>query len=77
MSLMKEKQQEFLDALNDKLPKNIIAKYVPSQTMKNVLNVVISHGSVPIQVLGLSEDTDKNTGEHSVWWFNNYTGRFY
>lgn len=77
LSLLKEKQQAFIEALNDKLPRNIHARLIPSQKMSNVVNIVIGQGNQVLQLFGLSEDTDKETGEHSVYWFYNYTGGLY
>ena len=72
MTKLQEKQEAFLSALNDKLPRGIHARYRPSKDMPNVLNVLIGSGNMLIQMLGLVQDQD---GE--VYWFENYTGGLY
>ena len=72
MNKLQEKQEAFLSALNDKLPRGIHAQYRPSKDMPNVLNVLIGSGNMLIQMLGLVQDQD---GE--VYWFENYTGGLY
>lgn len=72
MTKLQEKQQEFLNALNEALPRGVFAQYRPSQSMPNVLNVLIGSGNMIIQMLGLIEDPDG-----SVWWFDNFTGGLY
>lgn len=72
VSRLQEKQEAFLVALNDKLPRGVHAQYRPSKDMPNVLNVLIGSGNMLIQMLGLIEDKDG-----TVWWFENYTGGLY
>lgn len=72
MTKLQEKQEAFLDALNDKLPRNVRAEYRKSQKMPNVLNVLIGSGNMLIQMLGLIEDKDG-----TVWYFENHTGGLY
>lgn len=72
MIKLQEKQEAFLTALNDKLPRGIHAQYKPSQKMPNVLNVLVGSGNALIQLFGLIEDKDG-----TVWWFENYTGGLY
>lgn len=71
-TLLQEKKQEFLDTLNQRLPRGIHAQYRPSKDMPNVLNVLIGSGNMLIQLFGLVQDQD---GE--VYWFENYTGGLY
>lgn len=59
------------------LPINIRAELRPSERMSNVVNVLIVSGVHIVQLFGLSEDTDKETNEKTVYWFNNNTGQFY
>lgn len=72
MTKLQEKQQAFIDALNDKLPRGVHAQYRPSESMSNVLNVLIYGGSIGLELFGLSEDKDGTT-----WWFQNLTGGLY
>lgn len=72
MTKLQEKQEAFLAALNDKLPRGIHAQYRPSKDMPNVLNVLIGSGNMLIQMFGLVQDQD---GE--VYWFENFTGGLY
>ena len=72
MTKLQEKQEAFLSALNDKLPRGIHAQYRPSKDMPNVLNVLIGSGNMLIQMLGLVQDQD---GE--VYYFENFTGGLY
>lgn len=72
MTIPQEKQQVFLDALNDALPRGVHAQYRPSQSMPNVLNVLILGGNMGLEMFGLSCDNDG-----TVWWFNNLTGALY
>jgi hypothetical protein len=72
MSKLQEKKQEFLDALHDALPRNVNAQYKESQTMKNVLNVVIHSGNNILELYGLIEDPDG-----SIHWFKNSSGGWY
>lgn len=72
MTKLQEKQEAFLNALNEALPRGIHAQYRPSKDMPNVLNVLIGSGNMLIQMLGLVQDQD---GE--VYWFENYTGGLY
>lgn len=72
VSKLQEKQQAFLDALNNKLPRGVHAQYRPSETMPNVLNVLIYGGSMGLELFGLSEDKDG-----TVWWFQNLMGGLY
>ena len=71
-TLLYEKKQEFLDTLNQKLPRGIHAQYRPSKDMPNVLNVLIGSGNMLIQKFGLIEDKDG-----TVWYFENFTGGLY
>lgn len=72
MTKLQEKQQAFLDALNEALPRGVFAQYRPSQSMPNVLNVLIGSGNMIIQMYGLIQDLDG-----SVWYFDNFTGGLY
>lgn len=72
MNKLQEKQEAFLSALNDKLPRGVHAQYRPSKDMPNVLNVLIGSGNMLIQMLGLIEDKDG-----TVWRFENHTGGLY
>jgi len=75
MNKLQEKQQEFINALNEALPRGIHAQCRPSQSippMPNVLNVMIIGGTMGLELFGLTLDT---SGE--VWYFENLTGRFY
>lgn len=72
MNKLQEKQEAFLSALNDKLPRGIHAQYRPSKDMPNVLNVLIGSGNMLIQIFGLIQDPD---GE--VYYFENITGGLY
>lgn len=72
MTRLQEKQEAFLNKLNERLPRGVHAEYRPSQSMPNVLNVLIGGGNMLIQILGLIEDKDG-----TVWWFENYTGSLY
>lgn len=72
MSKLQEKQEAFLVALNDKLPRNVRAEYRSSKDIPNVLNVLIGSGNMLIQMLGLVQYQD---GE--VYWFENFTGGLY
>ncbi len=72
MTKLQEKQEAFLAALNDRLPRGIHAQYRPSQKMPNVLNVLIGSGNMLIQMFGLIQDKD---GE--VYWCENQTGGLY
>lgn len=72
MTKLQEKQEAFLDALNEALPRGVRAEYRPSEGMSNVLNVLIGSGSMLIQMFGLISDPDD-----TVWYFENSTGRFY
>lgn len=74
---LKEKQHLFLEKLNDKLPINIRAELRPSLVLQNVVNVLIVSGMNIIQIFGLSEDTNKESGEKIVYWFSNNTGQLY
>lgn len=69
---LQEKQEAFLVALNDKLPRGVHAEYRPSQKMPNVLNVLIGSGNMLIQLFGLIQDPDG-----TVHWFENITGGLY
>jgi hypothetical protein len=71
MTKLQEKQEAFLAALNDKLPRGIHAQYRPSKDMPNVLNVLIGSGNMLIQMFGLVEQ------DNVVWWFSNETGGLY
>lgn len=71
MTKLQEKQEAFLTALNDKLPRGVHAEYRPSKDMPNVLNVLIGSGNMLIQKFGLIEQGDV------VWWFHNETGGLY
>lgn len=72
MTKLQEKQEAFLNELNERLPRGIRAEYRPSKDMPNVLNVLIGSGNMLIQMLGLIEDKDG-----TVWWFENYSGGLY
>lgn len=72
MTKLQEKQQEFIDELNERLPRGVRAEYRPSKSMPNVLNVLIGSGNMIIQLFGLVQDQD---GE--VYWFENITGGLY
>lgn len=72
MNKLQEKQEAFLTALNEALPRGVHAQYRPSRDMPNVLNVLIGSGNMLIQLFGLVQDKD---GE--VYWFENYTGGLY
>lgn len=74
---LKEKQHLFLEKLNDELPINIRAELKPSLVLQNVVNVLIVSGVNVIQIFGLSEDTNKESGEKTVYWFSNNTGQLY
>jgi hypothetical protein len=69
---LKEKQQEFLSELNERLPRGVHAQYRPSQSMPNVLNVLIMGGNIGLELFGLIEDKDG-----SIHWFQNLTGALY
>lgn len=72
MTKLQEKQEAFLSALNDKLPRGIHAQYRPSKDMPNVLNVLVGSGNMLIQKFGLICDPDD-----TVWYFENFTGGLY
>jgi hypothetical protein len=72
MTKLQEKQEAFLDALNEALLRGVHAQYRPSKDMPNVLNVLIGSGNMIIQKFGIVQDRD---GE--VYWFENYTGGLY
>lgn len=72
MTKLQEKQEAFLNELNERLPRGVHAQYRPSKDMPNVLNVLIGSGNMIIQMFGLVQDQD---GE--VYWFENYTGGLY
>lgn len=72
MNKLQEKQEAFLTALNEALPRGVYAQYRPSKEMPNVLNVLIGSGNMLMQLFGLVQDKD---GE--VYWFENYTGGLY
>ena len=72
MTKLQEKQEAFLAALNDKLPRGVRAEYRPSQKTPNVLNVLIGSGNMLIQMFGLISDPDG-----TVWYFENFSGGLY
>ena len=72
VSKLQEKQQAFLDALNDKLPRGVHAQHRPSETMPNVLNVLIYGGNMGLELFGLTLD-----GNGEVWYFQNLRGVLY
>jgi len=72
MTKLQEKQEAFLNELNERLPRGIHAQYRPSKDMPNVLNVLIGSGNMLIQMFGLICDPD---GE--VYYFENFTGGLY
>ena len=72
MTKLQEKQEAFLTALNDKLPRGVHAQYRPSKDMPNVVNVLIGSGNMLIQKFGLISDPDD-----TVWYFENFTGGLY
>lgn len=72
MTKLQEKQEAFLNALNEALPRGVHAEYRPSQKMPNVLNVLIGSGNMLIQLFGLVHGED---GE--VYYFENITGGLY
>lgn len=69
---LQEKQEAFLNELNERLPRGVHAQYRPSESMPNVLNVLIYGGSMGLELFGLSEDKDG-----TVWWFQNLRGVLY
>lgn len=69
---LQEKKQVFLDALNDKLPREFGVQSQPSATMNNVENVLIHTNGMVVDVYGLIQDKDG-----SVHWFKNTTGQLY
>lgn len=71
-SVLQDKKQAFLDELNERLPKGVMAVYKEAQMGKNILNVIIHSGGNVLQLFGLIEDPDE-----TVWWFKNTTGGFY
>ncbi len=72
MTKLQEKQEAFLNELNERLPRGVRAEYRPSKDMPNVLNVLIGSGNMLIQLFGLVQDKD---GE--VYYFENITGGLY
>lgn len=77
MSKLQELKQKFLDELNERLPRGVMAQYHPSQNMPNVINVLISVQGMIVQAFALTEDVNKETGECTVWYCINYSGGFY
>ena len=69
MSKLQEKKQEFLDALNEALPRGCVAHYEQSK-YPHSLNVIISRGYSLLGLFVLEEGVEVN------YWQNN-TGVMY
>lgn len=72
MTKLQEKQEAFLAALNDKLPREVVAHYSPSQKYPNdTLNVILSNKGNLVGLFVLEQ------GEFEVNYFINKSGGLY